>query len=157
MSKFIKYILIILLAVAGYGITEHHETRLLIDTANRHIDDGDHIRQFWAIYDTKDIASLHARTQQAVAHFAPAKDAFGSLTLYTPTARAIRAEYLQGLHKLDANLTTISHAKTQSTAQNELAKLHQQVRQSEQTLLNARERLANLSARHLLSSVLKMG
>lgn len=152
----IKAFFVIAIMLLGYGAIEHHETKKLIDISNQHIDDDDHIRYFWAINDTKNLGELHARTEQALWYFDSAKSAFGTLTLYTPTARTIRDEYLQGLEKLHNNLNAISKAKAQND-QNQLASLQRQVRQSEQILLNARERLANLSSRHLLSERFKMG
>lgn len=152
----IKAFFVIVIILLGYGVVEHQETKKLIDISNQHIDDDDHIRYFWAIDDTKNLGELHAHTEQALWHFDSAKSAFGTLTLYTPTARTIRDEYLQGLEKLHNNLNAISQAKAQND-QNQLASLQRQVRQSEQILLNARERLANLSSRHLLSERFKIG
>lgn len=158
MLNLLKHLVLFLCVVLGiilsYAIVEYHDTAKLVKSSVKH---GHHsslyIRQFYKIDTAKNADELAYAVRKSIDAFAPADQTFQALSLYTPQARKIRDEYQQGVQALRSNLSEAKQVKNGK----DLAKLKKKIKRSEQTLLNSRERLLNLSKRYLLTEQMKMG
>lgn len=136
--------------VLSYGILERLETKKLIQTTlNNQLDAGFYIRHFNKIDDTKTLDEFYKESNKALIQLNNAKNDFNQLTLYTPFAKDVVKDYNQGVAQFEKAIN-----QSQST---ELNKLKQEIDKAEQTLLNSREKLFDLSDRYWLSIELKMG
>lgn len=154
---FKKALRIFMVLVAGLGIytaNEFRETKKLVDIVIIYkLDSSFYIRQFRRIDDASDLLELKKYGEQTLLSFQQAGNDFKKLTLLSPRAKNVRREYLVGIASLENNITQInaSHDK------HDIKRLKKDIQTSEQILLNAREKLFNLSTPYMLTERLKMG
>lgn len=136
--------------VLSYGILERIEAKKLIKTTLVHqLDAGFYIRNFNNIDDTKTLDEFYQESHKTLTQLNNAKNDFNQLKLYTPFAKEVVQDYHKGAAQFEKAIT-----QSQST---DLNKLKQEIDKAEQTLLNSREKLFDLSDRYWLSIELKMG
>lgn len=154
LKKLLLSFSIILTCLLSYASIEYLETRRIVKTIiNHQIDASFHIREFDKIHRAKNLQQLQHATEKTLIHLNKNQQTLNSLTLFTPQTNHVRHEYQKGVIMLQNNLDDIKNSKNPQN----LEKLKQQILKSEKTLLNAREKLFQLSDRYLLSIHLKMG
>lgn len=154
LKKFALGILCVVILVFGYIGVEYYDNKKLINTVLHHkIDTSFYIREFYAIDHAKTAKQLESKLKHTLSALQSFQDELNALSLYTPIAKDIRHEYAMGVQSLEQNLVKLQSLQSPK----DLTTLKQDIKQSEQILLNAREKLFNLSKRYSLEVVLKMG
>lgn len=154
LKKFALGILCVVMLVFGYIGVEYYDNKRLVNTVVGHqIDASFYIREFHAIDHAKTAKQLESELKHTLSALQSFQDELNTLSLYTPIAKDVRHEYAIGVQSLEQNLVKLQSLPNPK----DLTALKQDIKQSEQILLNAREKLFNLSKRYSLEMVLKMG
>lgn len=156
LTMFKKALRIFMILVLGFGIyatNEYRETKKLVNIVITHeLNASFYIRQFRRIDDAKDLGQLKKAGEQTLLNFQQAGQEFERLTLLSPRANDVRQEYLIGIKSLQHNINQIDTNHNN----HEIKQLKKDIKKSEQILLNAREKLFNLSTPYMLTARLKM-
>lgn len=152
-KKALRIFMILVLGLSIYVTNEYRETKKLVDIVIAHeLNASFYIRQFGRIGDANDLLQLKKAGEQTLLNFQKSKNDFERLTLLSPRAKNVRREYLVGIASLENNISQLNtnHDK------HDIKQLKKDIQKSEQILLNAREKLFNLSTPYMLTVRLKM-
>lgn len=154
LKKFALAAVCVLVLAFGYVGVEHYDNKRLVNAVVGHqIDASFYIIEFQAIDHAKTAKQLENNLQHTLVAFQSFQDELNALSLFTSSSKDIRQEYALGVQALEQNLVKLQSLQNPK----DLTALKQDIKQSEQILLNAREKLFNLSKRYSLEVVLKMG